>query len=416
MSMNKFISAAEHGQNWRSVAQKLLQAIVPQLDDCTPRPNLGFLYITDKLARDSQSLIELLRSISDVPFWVGVTGAAVFAQSDIYADKPAASCLLMHIDEADFSMIGLSQEDYKGDMKHLVDQHRDLPAATSHFYYHPDGALKPEEAVQGIYGRTLSFLTGGVASARGTHKVFSQNKTDGLLAGCCFSAAVPIVSMLSDGFVPMGVDHEITRRKSHMIMELDGAPASRALTSDLRSWLKQVRKSAAAPDDEVDGGAESNEKDDKGSAVTLEPLMAQLPGTSGAMQLGFRYYKNDMRGLAIKNFVGCNVDEGWIATTHDVEEGEHVSFVFRSSVDLKKDLAKKLMDLRARLKDEDLLDCIKGGIYISHASRLDKSAPDIEMILIKEIIGDIPLAGFYSSGEISNDTLYSFTGVLTLFL
>jgi hypothetical protein len=85
-------------------------------------------------------------------------------------------------------------------------------------------------------------------------------------------------------------------------------------------------------------------------------------------------------------------------------------------VDLKKDLAKKLMDLRARLKDEDLLDCIKGGIYISHASRLDKSAPDIEMILIKEIIGDIPLAGFYSSGEISNDTLYSFTGVLTLFL
>ena len=396
--MNKFITAAEHGQNWRGVAQKLLQAIVPQLDACTPRPNLGFLYITDKLARDSQSIVELLRAISDVPFWVGVTGAAVFAQSDIYTDKPAASCLLMHIEESDFAMIGLSQEGYKADMKRLVDTHMDTQAVTSHFYCHPDAALKPEQAVQDIYARTVSFQTGGVAAARGAHKVFSQNKTDDLLAGCCFSAQVPILSMLSDGFVPIGEDHEITRCKPNMILALDGAPASDVLLNDLHPWLKQ-----AAPDNEA-------------ITASVGSLLAQLPTLSGSMQLGFRYYKNDMSGLAIKNFVGCNPQDGWVATTHEVEVGEQVCFVFRDFVELKKDLAKKLMDLRARLQDEDVLDRIKGGIYISHASRLDKNAPDIEMTLIKEIIGDIPLAGFYSSGEIANDRLYSFTGVLTLFL
>jgi small ligand-binding sensory domain FIST len=35
--------------------------------------------------------------------------------------------------------------------------------------------------------------------------------------------------------------------------------------------------------------------------------------------------------------------------------------------------------------------------------------------LIGDLLGDVPLTGFYANGEISYNRLYGYTGVLTLF-
>jgi small ligand-binding sensory domain FIST len=37
------------------------------------------------------------------------------------------------------------------------------------------------------------------------------------------------------------------------------------------------------------------------------------------------------------------------------------------------------------------------------------------MALLRAVLGDIPIAGFYGAGEISNARLYGYTGILTLF-
>jgi small ligand-binding sensory domain FIST len=39
-----------------------------------------------------------------------------------------------------------------------------------------------------------------------------------------------------------------------------------------------------------------------------------------------------------------------------------------------------------------------------------------ELKTIREALGDVPLVGFFANGEISNNRLYGYTGVLTLFL
>ena len=36
--------------------------------------------------------------------------------------------------------------------------------------------------------------------------------------------------------------------------------------------------------------------------------------------------------------------------------------------------------------------------------------------MIRNELGDFPLAGFYANGEISHNRLYTYTGVLSLFL
>ncbi|MBT6406611.1 MAG: histidine kinase, partial [Rhodospirillaceae bacterium] len=41
---------------------------------------------------------------------------------------------------------------------------------------------------------------------------------------------------------------------------------------------------------------------------------------------------------------------------------------------------------------------------------------DGEMGMIQNTLGDFPLIGFYAGGEVSFNRLYTYTGVLTLFL
>ena len=61
---------------------------------------------------------------------------------------------------------------------------------------------------------------------------------------------------------------------------------------------------------------------------------------------------------------------------------------------------------------------VRGGIYISclGRGRYLFGEDSEEMKMISAVFGDIPLVGFYASGEIAGHRLYGYTGVLTLFI
>lgn len=61
---------------------------------------------------------------------------------------------------------------------------------------------------------------------------------------------------------------------------------------------------------------------------------------------------------------------------------------------------------------------IRGGLYISCVGRGQRQFGDNseELKLIAAELGDFPLAGFFANGELYRGRLYSYTGVLTLFL
>ena len=84
-----------------------------------------------------------------------------------------------------------------------------------------------------------------------------------------------------------------------------------------------------------------------------------------------------------------------------------------------KDLSKSLLKLRKRVINDEGDFQPKGAVYISCAGRAGaqfSSEDQNEIALIREIIGDIPLCGFYAGGEILNARIYGYTGILTLFL
>jgi small ligand-binding sensory domain FIST len=41
--------------------------------------------------------------------------------------------------------------------------------------------------------------------------------------------------------------------------------------------------------------------------------------------------------------------------------------------------------------------------------------PHAEMQIVRQALGDVPLVGFFASGEVAYEHLYAFTGVLTVF-
>ncbi len=61
---------------------------------------------------------------------------------------------------------------------------------------------------------------------------------------------------------------------------------------------------------------------------------------------------------------------------------------------------------------------IQGGLYFSCLSRGHNlfGEAGIELQIVRDVIGDVPLAGFFANGEISHRRLYGHTGVLALFL
>lgn len=42
-------------------------------------------------------------------------------------------------------------------------------------------------------------------------------------------------------------------------------------------------------------------------------------------------------------------------------------------------------------------------------------APGAELQILRRALGDVPVAGFFASGEIATRWLYGYTGVLTVF-
>ena len=61
---------------------------------------------------------------------------------------------------------------------------------------------------------------------------------------------------------------------------------------------------------------------------------------------------------------------------------------------------------------------VAGALYVSCSGRGGPhfGGPSAELQIIQHALGDVPLVGFFAAGEIGHHHLYSYTGVLTVFV
>lgn len=121
---SQFASAIASGTDWRDTSK----AVLEELDSIKTKNknfNFGVLYVSDHLADDLSSILNLFRSVLDIEQWVGGIGMGICGNGVEYIDQPAISALVGYINEDDFCLIPTIDQDDKElpeELKKFIDQ------------------------------------------------------------------------------------------------------------------------------------------------------------------------------------------------------------------------------------------------------------------------------------------------------
>ena len=385
--MTSFMIARSEADDWAAIARELESGLAGTEPGAGAR-RLGFLYVTDNLADDLSALLTYLRQATGIDDWTGSVGMGIcWGDGDGGGEafgRPAAAALVADLPDAAFAMLprlGESVDEIDAELS------GGMARATPPFgivHGDPMNARVPglvEQLSMEMENATLEvpgFLVGGLTSSRGAHYQLAGEVVGGGLSGVLFSPEVEVATGLTQGCAPVGPAHRITDGMDNVIMTLDGEPALNVF------------------------------KDDIG-----ELLARDLNRIVGYIHAAFPVEGSDTGDYVVRNLVGVDPERGWLAVGGEVETGNRVLFVRRDPASAEEDLKRMVSNLVGRLPGP-----AKAGVYFSCVAR----GPGLfgeegrEMEIVREPLGDVPVVRFYGQGEISNNRLYGYTGVLALFL
>jgi len=348
-------------RDWRVAVAACLERLEPAPDQA----DLGFLYISDHLAGHASDILTVLRGRTGVDDWTGTTGIGVLADGGLLFDTPGIVAMLATVGRGN---------------RRLFPPGTDMPFAPWFGVVHADPRTPDLPRAIADHARTGGgFWVGGLTASRGAAPLIARSIHDGGMAGVAFSDAVAVQTGLSQGCTPIGPVHEITRGERNLVIELDGRPAFEVMRAEIGEML--VRNLARVPGF----------------------IFAGLPVTGV-----------DRPDYLVRDLVGFDPGHGVIAIGGEVATGEHLMFCRRDAQAAAADMTRMLDDLEARLAGRTP----RAGLYYSCLGRGPNMFGDdrTEVDMIAERFGAMPLAGFFCNGEVSNGRLYTYTGVLSLFV
>ena len=368
-----FKAACAAGKDWAETAKACADQLLP----LPPDANLGFLYATAELTDDLGSILAFLRERTGIENWVGTVGLGVAANGIEHHQRPALSVLVGEFPADGFRIfepVRESLEDFRRDHRDWVETHNPIFGVV-----HGDPRNEHIiEILEGLAEETSTFLVGGLSAAEEIFPQIADTIAEGGLSGVLFRGDLPVVAGLSQGCTPIGEVRRITEAEHNIIKTIDDRPALEVFKEDIG-----------------------------------ELLARDLRRVGGYIYIAFPIAGTDTGDYIVRNLTGIDTEKGWIAVGELVEEGQPLLFCRRDHEAAQQDLRRMLADVKRRSDTPP-----KAAIYYSCIARGPHlfGSESEELKIIREELGDLPLAGFYANGEISNNRLYAYTGVLALFL
>lgn len=372
--MRTFSYGHAAADDWRDA----VGACLDQAGDIPLDANLGFVYANHAFARDINDILSHLRKHTGIEHWIGSLGTSICAGDVEYHDQAAMALMLAGFPDDGFCMLPT-----------VAGEDVDLPTplqewiARKHPYLgivhgdprNPELDTVVENICDVMEG---GFLIGGLSSAPEDPIHIADDAGSGGLSGALFSPEVGVVSGLTQGCWPIGPVHQITQARGNILIELDDTPALECFVTDI--------------------GAE---------------LARDLSSLGGEIFAGLPIRGSDTGDYRVRNLLGVDTDNKLLAIDEKLEEGRSFMFCRRDKDSAVIDMRRMLEDMKRRLPG-----AIKGGVYFSCLGRGPHmfGAPSTELRLIREGLGEFPLVGFYANGEISHNRLYTYTGVLAVFV
>jgi len=374
-----------------------------------PSPRLGLLYITDYYANEAESILMHLRQeLPMVQDWAGTVGVGVAANNAEYFDEPGMALMLCDLPDDHYRVFSGAQP---------------LPSsfqAASALVHADPQTPELAELIAEMASRTQSgYLFGGLTASRKQAVQFAWHGSDnaqqgvltGGLSGVAWAPDVQILSRVTQGCAPISKEREITEAEGHVVYQLDGVPALDVLMADLNVSLSEPQ-------------------------TALKAVRSTLVGISSQGQQGVGRTGSLGADVRVRHIIGLDPARKGVAIADHLVVGQKLAFCQMSLQAAKSDLRRICSEIREELEPETLsLEIanalaaseaeaaphparrIAGAVYVSCSGRGGPhfGGPSAELQWIRHALGDVPLVGFFASGEIAHHHLYGYTGVLTVF-
>jgi small ligand-binding sensory domain FIST len=364
---------------------------------------LGWCYLSDELAHGADTILRGLRQHLPDVAWVGAVGAGVLATGVEYLNEPALAVMLCNLPHDDFRI-------FHG--RHALPPRLplSLPGEGWHAHLaqvHADGQTPDlPELLSELAARTQTgMLFGGLSAGRAhdlhlaidAHDSVNLGLWHGGLSGVAFHQRARLVSRVMQGCVPVGPQREITSADRHLVYELDGQPALKCLLQDLG-----VRTSLRSPD---------------WPHEALPKVRMTLAGLSDPHETLFSHGAHLGANSRVRHLIGLDPARQGVALSETVREGMQLAFCQRDAQAARQDLVRVCAEIREEFDPSEHPDSRPvGAIYVSCTGRGGPyfGGANAEMTQIAHALGDLPLVGFFASGEIAHHHLHGYTGVLTV--
>lgn len=363
MNDRAFAAACAFAEDWQAAAEACLASLA------TPRgANLGFLYFSDRYDQDAEALLDYVRRATGIDNWVGSIGIGICGRDAAAIDRAGMAMLVACLPAGSFQVFsGREPLPHGSPVPQFAVVHAD-----------PGTPDMPDLIADMASKVSTGFVTGGLSSARSDTRQIANGVLSGGISGVAFSPAIRIATRLTQGCSPLAGPYRIDQCDRNILARIDGRPA-----------LDVYREAAG------------------------EELAEDLRRAVHSVLVGLPVPGREIGDYRVRSVIGIDSDNGLLAINEEVQPGQLVLFCRRGGNAAEYDMQRMLDELKTSLDTAP-----RGALYFSCLGRGGSmfEADSTELDMIRETFGDIPLAGFFCSGEISHDQLYGYTGVLTLFL
>lgn len=372
---HRFLLGHAQAADW----QEAVAGCLAQLGEITPAANLGFIYASDSHANELQLIVERLRAATGVAHWSGTVGIGVCATDREYHQVPALAVMIGRFPANSFKLLNF----YGRAADHLPATWDPwLQASPTHvavLHGDPTNGMLPE-LIKQLHGELPGgYLVGGLSSSQGSHPQIADELLENGLSGVVFNSTVNVATALSQGCSPIAEKRTITDCNDNIVNYIDQRPALDVFKEDIG-----------------------------------EILARDLNRAAGYIFAGLPVAGSDTGDYLVRNLIGIDSVGKRIAIGDQLHPGQKIQFCRRDSKTARDDMQRMLDELKTRLRGA----VPRGGLYHSCLGRGEDlfGGDSAEIKMIHATLGDFPLVGFFANGEIFNQRLYGYTGVLTLFL
>lgn len=390
MSPSDFISVHASHPDWRVALAECQQqvaaelAVRPARSRDAPPLTLGWCYLTDYYAPAAEAILDELQLAFPGVAWTGTVGIGVAASGVEYIDEPALVLLLAALPRTAFRLFSGRQP-----LRPASDQFVPYTALV-----HGEGSTPDlQELLQELSERTATgYLFGGLASARNRTLHLADGVFSGGLSGVAFGPEVDLISRVTQGCQPIGPHRLVTHAERNLVVSLDGKPA-------LDCALRDLDLANDLPD-----------------AALHEALSATLVGLRRAAEDVPTRPGLFGADTVVRHLLGVDRENSVLAIADRVEPGMRLAFCTRNPAAARQDLVRIATEIRDEV-EHGATRHMAGALYVSCSGRGGPhfGAPNAELQVLRNALGDVPLAGFFAGGEIARQHLYGYTGVLTVF-